>query len=67
MSQPVSRYRFRLLDETGNDLGPLATQPDAWDAGDRLSRWHGDELEVVRVVEAEEHDPFHGYLVVKRR
>jgi hypothetical protein len=67
MSRPVSHYRFRLLDETGNDLGPLATQREAWDAGDRLSRWHGDDLEVVRVVEAEDHDPFYGYLVVKRR
>jgi hypothetical protein len=63
----MSHFRFRLLDEAGDDLGPLATQRDNWAIGDRLSRWHGDELEVVRVVEAEEHDPFHGYLVVSRR
>ena len=60
LSVPTSRRDRRRF-------SPLATQRDAWDAGDRLSRWHGDDLEIVRVVEAEEHDPFHGYLVVKRR
>ena len=63
----MSHFRFRLLDETGNDLGPLATPRSEWTEGERLSRWHGDELEIVGVVEAEEHEPFHGYLVVRRR
>ena len=58
-------YRFRLLDETGDDLGQLTAKRDTWDAGERLSRWVGGDLEVVRVV-AEEHGPFQGYLIVKR-
>jgi hypothetical protein len=62
----MTHFRFRLLDEAGDDLGPLATQRSTWCEGERLSRWHGDQLEVVSVVEAEEHDPFHGYLVVRR-
>jgi hypothetical protein len=61
----MPHFRYRLLDESGNDLGPLATQRSVWSEGERLSRWHGDQLEVVNVVEAEEGDPFHGYLIVR--
>ena len=59
-------YRFRLLDETGRDLGPLSAHRDTWAVGERLSRWVGGDLEVVRVVAAEEHGPVQGYLIVKR-
>jgi hypothetical protein len=66
IAESVPQFRFRLLDQEVNDLGPLATKRDAWQPGERLSRWHGDELEVVRVVYAEAHEPIHGFLVVKR-
>lgn len=61
----MAHFRYRLVDEKGNDLGPLATQRSVWNAGERLSRWHGDQLEIVSVVAAEEDDPFQGYLVVR--
>ena len=62
----MAHHRYRLLDEAGNDLGPLASQRSAWNVGERVSRWHTDELEVVGVVEAEQHEPFNAYLVVRR-
>jgi hypothetical protein len=64
---PARHFRFRLLDEQGNDLGPLATKRGTWQQGEQLSRWHGDDLEVVRVVPTESHEPIDGFLVVKRR
>lgn len=60
----MAHFRYRLVDEAGHDLGPLASQRSVWNKGERLSRWHGDQLEVVNVVEAEEDEQFHGYLVV---
>ena len=61
----MAHYRYRLVDEAGEDLGPLATQRSTWDAGERVSRWHGDELEVISVVEAEVNEPFEAYLIVR--
>ena len=47
-------FRYRLIDEDGADLGPLASYRSEWQPGERLSRWHGERLEVVSVVEADE-------------
>ncbi len=58
-------FRYRLLDEAGEDLGPFASRRSDWVVGDRLSRWHGEELVVVSVVEAEQHEGFAGYVVVR--
>jgi hypothetical protein len=57
-------YRYRLVDESGNDLGPFASRRTLWVVGERLSRSHGEELEVVNFVRAEDGDRFHGYVVV---
>ena len=60
------QYRFRILDEAGNDLGPFASRRADWMSGDRFARWHGETLEVVSVVDAEPGDRVTGYIVVRR-
>jgi len=57
--------RFRLLDETGEDLGPFATSSRNWKPGDVIPRGIRGNLEVVRVVGAEPGDEIDGYLIVK--
>lgn len=37
-----------------------------WPVGERVSRWHGEELEVVNFVETNEEAGFQGYVVVKQ-
>jgi hypothetical protein len=59
-------YRFRILDEAGNDLGPFASRRNDWRSGERLARWHGETLEVVSVVEAEPGDLVNAFIVVRR-
>ena len=61
----LTAFRYRLLDESGADLGPLASQRRDWSPGDRVARWHGEALVVLSVVEADEGDNVHGYLVVR--
>lgn len=61
----VVHYRFRLLDDAGNDLGPFATQRAEWRVGERLARFHGEEFEVVAVTTSEPGDFVVGYLVVR--
>lgn len=58
-------FRYRLIDESGNDLGPFASRRALWRVGERVSRSHGEEFEVVNFVEAEDGEGFHGYVVVK--
>lgn len=58
-------YRYRLLDEEGNDLGPLASRRCNWQPGERISRWHGEVLEIVSVVDELEQAEFNGYLIVQ--
>ena len=60
-------YRYRLIDEHGNDLGPLASRRERWSVGERVSRWHGEELEVINFVATTEEPNFHGYVVVAPR
>jgi hypothetical protein len=60
-------YRYRLIDETGADLGPLASKRADWQPGERLSRWHGEELVVVTVVPVEAPSEVLAHLVVKQR
>jgi hypothetical protein len=61
-------FRYRLIDEHGADLGPLASQRSEWRPGERLSRWHGETLEVVGVVDVddEHRELFRAYIVVRR-
>jgi hypothetical protein len=59
-------YRYRLLDEDGNDLGPLVSRRRLWSVGEQLSLWHGDQLWIINVIPAEDSDDFAGYLVVRR-
>jgi hypothetical protein len=58
-------YTFGLLSEDGDDLGRFASSEPNWDTGHVLHRGGGDNLEVVRFVEAEDVDEVYGYLVVK--
>lgn len=58
-------FRFRLLDEDGNDLGPFATSEPNWRPGHRIQRGAGAALEVVRLVDAAEGDDVAGYLIVR--
>ena len=57
-------YRYRLIDQHGNDLGSLASRRARWPVGERVSRWHGEELEVINFVAANDGDGFDGYVVV---
>jgi hypothetical protein len=60
-------FRYRLIDEHGADLGPLASQRVDWQPGERLSRRHGEMLEVVGVVDVddERRELFRAYIVVR--
>jgi hypothetical protein len=60
-------YRYRLIDEQGTDLGPLASQRLDWHPGERLARSHEETLEVVRVVEVDDAhaELFRAYIVVR--
>ncbi len=58
--------RYRLLTETGEDLGPLHVTRPSWAPGDRIVRRGADSLVVVRVVPSEADDDVDGYLVVAR-
>jgi hypothetical protein len=58
-------FRYRLLDEEGNDLGHFASRRQDWKPGERVSRWHGEVLEVVNVVDELEEAGFNGYIVVQ--
>jgi hypothetical protein len=64
----VPRFRYRLLDEDGNDLGPFVAAVGDWEPGHMLWRSSGEPWEVVRVVDAEENAPdeLHGYLIIQR-
>lgn len=59
-------YRFRLIDENGDDLGPFVSSRHSWREGDTIARRPAERLAVVRVVEAEEDASFRAYLVVRR-
>lgn len=56
--------KYRLLSETGKDLGPFRAGTPTWAPGDRIFRGR-DTLVVVRVTRAEDGDEVDGYLVVK--
>jgi hypothetical protein len=60
-------FRYRLIDEHGADLGPLASPRLVWQTGELLSRRHGEKLEVLRVVDVddEHRELFRAYLVVR--
>ncbi|MDX6414868.1 MAG: hypothetical protein QOH23_2278 [Gaiellaceae bacterium] len=61
----MTSFRYRLLAEDGSDLGPLASRRPEWSEGDTLARWHGEKLVVVRTIDAEPHDVFRAYVVVR--
>lgn len=61
----MTRYRYRLLDEAGQDLGPLLSPRAAWPVGEWISRWQGDQLLIINVTLAEDGDPYDGYLIVR--
>jgi hypothetical protein len=63
----VPGFRYRLLDEDGEDLSPFVAGVPNWKPGHTLHRRGGGTWEVVRVVDAEKDDPegLRGYLVVR--
>lgn len=60
-------YRFRLLNEEGVDLGPLASRRNNWTVGETFSRFHGEKLTIIRIVATEPQDPFDAYLIVRQQ
>jgi hypothetical protein len=62
--EPGLPHRYRLVDETGVDLGPLASRRSSWAPGDEVARRHGERLLVVEVVEAFQGD-VRAYIVVR--
>jgi len=48
--------RYRLLSVDGDDLGPFRAAVPDWDEGDRIHGGGGEDLVVVRLVEAEDGD-----------
>jgi hypothetical protein len=59
-------YRFRLISEGGEDLGPFVSREPSWDPGRHVQRNSGDALIVTAVVPAEDGAEFAAYLVVER-
>ncbi len=55
---------YKLLTETGEDLGRFRAGTPTWAPGDRIHRGH-DTLEVVNVTAAEAGNEVAGYLVVR--
>ena len=55
---------YKLLTETGDDLGSFHAGTPTWAPGDRIYRGH-DTLEVVSLTMAEDGDEVDGYLVVR--
>jgi hypothetical protein len=61
----MAANRYRLIDRDGTDLGPFVTGFDDWRPG-RIIVQPGADLEVTAVVEAEPHEGFRAYLVVRQ-
>ena len=58
-------FRYRLIKATdGRDIGPFVSKRDDWKTGDRLGRRKGEDMVVTAVIESEDGDGFHAYLVV---
>jgi hypothetical protein len=57
---------YKLLTETGDDLGSFRAGTPTWAPGDRIHRGH-DTLEVVSLTVAEDGDEVDGYLVVRAK
>jgi hypothetical protein len=55
---------YRLLTETGDDLGSFRAGTPTWVRGDRIHRGR-ETLEVVSLTMAEDGDKVDGYLVVR--
>ena len=55
---------YKLLTETGDDLGSFRSGTPTWTPGQRIHRGH-DTLEVVTLTIAEPVDDVDGYLVVR--
>ena len=57
-------YRYRLVDETGVELGPSASPRLVFHVGEELARTTGERYVIVNVVEPE-YEGFRAYLVVR--
>ena len=55
---------YRLINTDGQDLGRFRVAAPRWVAGDRIHHRGAGDLEVVRIVTAEDGDDVDGYLVV---
>ena len=59
-------YRFRLIDESGADLGPFVSARAVWLVGELIARSGTERFVITSVVEPEEQANFRAYLVVGR-
>jgi hypothetical protein len=60
------RFRYRLIDAEGKDLGPLVSSEPDLKPGHTIQRGNGDVLRVTAVVDPEPGQDFRAYLVVER-
>lgn len=58
------RFRYRLIDAEGTDLGPFVSKVWDWKPGDRIGRSKGEDMLITAVVEPEGDAGFQAYLVV---
>jgi hypothetical protein len=58
-------YRYRLIDETGADLGPFVSGRLSFEQGEEIVRDDRGRFIVVTVVEPERREGFRAYLVVR--
>jgi hypothetical protein len=59
-------FRYRLVDRSGQDLGPFASRLEDWPAGARIALADGADYGVVAVEPAPAEATFRAYIVVER-
>jgi hypothetical protein len=63
----MGAFTYRLLDEYHLVLGELISPNRVVEPGERLARGENEELEVVKVVAADDSDEVHAHLIVRSR
>jgi hypothetical protein len=58
------RFRYRLIDSEGTDLGPFVSKRGDWKPGERIGRSKGEDMLITAVIEPEDDVGFRAYLVV---
>lgn len=58
-------HRCRLVDEEGVERGPFVSLRHSFAVGEEIARGAGESYEIVNVIEADRHENFRAYLVVR--